>query len=293
MDTATPASRATSCRVTARCAAAAGRAAGVSHAPGCTESGNSGKRLPYWVRDDAETTAPPPVTRLEPPGLAGLGGRRCSATCSPSCSARTLGVAGLDAAERFAIDPGTLSAFVFIQVAVYIAAQIPAGLLVDRFGSRAMLVVSGGAAGRGPAAAGRSPPRCRWPCWPGCWSGPATRSCSSPCSALVPRWFPARRVPVFAQLTGMLCQFGQVLSAVPFAALLHAAGWTTAFAVAAAVSALVAVPGLRRRAQRPGRALGRRRRRCRRARSAGSCARCGSGPAPGWASSATWAPSSR
>ena len=32
---------------------------------------------------------------------------------------------------------------VFIQVTVYIAAQTPAGVLVDRFGPRAMLVVTG------------------------------------------------------------------------------------------------------------------------------------------------------
>src|SRR5712671_7631974 len=55
----------------------------------------------------------------------------------------SLGVAGLDAARRFGISPGMLAAFVFIQVAVYIAAQTPAGLLVDRFGPRVMLAVSG------------------------------------------------------------------------------------------------------------------------------------------------------
>src|SRR5260370_36025808 len=55
----------------------------------------------------------------------------------------SLGVAGLDAARRFGITPGVLAAFVFIQVTVYIAAQTPAGLLVDRFGPRVMLVVSG------------------------------------------------------------------------------------------------------------------------------------------------------
>src|ERR1700759_2115176 len=55
----------------------------------------------------------------------------------------SLGDAGLEAARRFGISPGLLAAFVFIQVAVYIAAQTPAGLLVDRFGPRAMLVVSG------------------------------------------------------------------------------------------------------------------------------------------------------
>jgi len=55
----------------------------------------------------------------------------------------TLGVVGLQAADRFNVSAGALSAFVFIQVAVYITAQIPAGLLVDRWGPRAMLVVSG------------------------------------------------------------------------------------------------------------------------------------------------------
>src|SRR4051794_4715517 len=55
----------------------------------------------------------------------------------------TFAIRGLDAAERFAITPGVLSTFVFVQVAVYLAAQVPAGIAVDRFGSRAMLVVSG------------------------------------------------------------------------------------------------------------------------------------------------------
>ena len=55
----------------------------------------------------------------------------------------TLAAAGLDAADRFGIGPGALSVFVFIQVAVFAAMQIPAGLLVDRYGARALLVVNG------------------------------------------------------------------------------------------------------------------------------------------------------
>jgi MFS family permease len=54
----------------------------------------------------------------------------------------TLAAAGLDAADRFGLSPGTLAAFVFIQVAVFSVAQIPAGLMVDRFGPRAMLVAN-------------------------------------------------------------------------------------------------------------------------------------------------------
>jgi MFS family permease len=149
----------------------------------------------------------------------------------------TFAVAGLDAADRFAIDPGTLSAFVFIQLAVYIAAQIPAGLAVDRYGSRAMLVVSGVllAAGQLLLAFTTVLPLA---VLARVLVGAGDAIVFSAVFSLVPRWFPGRRVPVYAQVTGMLCQFGQVLSAVPFAALLHTAGWTTAFGAAAAVSAL-------------------------------------------------------
>jgi MFS family permease len=58
---------------------------------------------------------------------------------------------------------------------------------------------------------------------------------------LVPRWFAARRVPLITQLTTILGQLGQILSAVPFLLLLHHAGWSTAFGFAAAGSALVAL----------------------------------------------------
>ena len=48
----------------------------------------------------------------------------------------TLGVSGLDAADRFGASPSVLSTFVVLQVIVYAGAQVPAGLLLDRFGSR-------------------------------------------------------------------------------------------------------------------------------------------------------------
>ena len=152
----------------------------------------------------------------------------------------TFGVAGLEAAQRFDLDPGTLSAFVFVQLAVYIAVQIPAGMLVDRFGSRATLVLSGVllAAGQLLLAVASALPLA---VLARVLVGAGDALVFSAVFSLVPRWFPARRVPVYAQLTGMVCQFGQVLSAVPFAALLQAAGWAPAFAVAGLVSAVGAV----------------------------------------------------
>jgi len=60
----------------------------------------------------------------------------------------------------------------------------------------------------------------------------------------VPRWFAARRVPLVTQLTGILGQLGQILSAVPFIGLLHASGWSPAFSVAAVASVLAAALAL-------------------------------------------------
>src|SRR5580658_4847449 len=152
----------------------------------------------------------------------------------------SLGVAGLDAARRFGITPGVLAAFVFIQVTVYLAAQTPAGLLVDRFGPRVMLVVSGvflttgqlllaGATALPEAVLARV------------LVGLGDAIVFVAVLALVPRWFAARRVPVITQLTTILGQLGQILSAVPFLVLLHHAGWSTAFGLAAAGSALAAL----------------------------------------------------
>ena len=114
----------------------------------------------------------------------------------------TLGVAGLDAVDRFAITPGALSAFVFVQVAVYAAAQIPAGLLVDRFGSRAALgagqLLLAFTATFGVAMGARV------------LVGLGDAAVFVAVLSLVPRWFPARRVPLVTQLTGMSGQLGQL-----------------------------------------------------------------------------------
>jgi sugar phosphate permease len=46
---------------------------------------------------------------------------------------------------------------------------------------------------------------------------------------LVPHWFRPSQVPLVTQLTGICGQLGQVLSAVPFLALLAGEGWTRAY----------------------------------------------------------------
>ena len=146
----------------------------------------------------------------------------------------TLGVAGLDAAKRFGAAPAVLSAFVVLQLIVYASAQIPAGLLLDRFGSKGMILAGGVLMLAGqltlafttslPAAIGAR-----------AVVGLGDAFTFVSVVRLVPHWFPPRQVPLVTQLTGIAGQFGQVLSAVPFLGLMATAGWTTAFT---AVSAL-------------------------------------------------------
>jgi MFS family permease len=151
----------------------------------------------------------------------------------------TFGVAGLDAAERFGITPAALSAFVFLQVAVYIAAQLPGGLLVDRWGSRSVLVLGGGLLAAGQLLLAIAP-ALPFVVLARIVVGAGDAVMFVAVLGLLPHWFAARRVPLITQLTGILGQIGQILSAVPFLALLHARGWTVAFAAAAAASALAA-----------------------------------------------------
>ena len=58
---------------------------------------------------------------------------------------------------------------------------------------------------------------------------------------LVPAWFAPRQVPVMTQVTGIVGQVGQILSAFPLVALLHGPGWTAAYGGAAAVGVVVAL----------------------------------------------------
>ncbi|WP_433295851.1 MFS transporter [Actinoplanes sp. CA-030573] len=150
----------------------------------------------------------------------------------------SLGVAGLDAQERFHIGAGALASFAVLQLLVYAGLQVPVGLLLDRFGSL-RLVVTGGlimavgqalmatADGVGGAVLARV------------LVGAGDAMTFISVLRLVPGWFPARRVPVVTQLTGLVGQAGQVLSAVPLAALLAGPGWTTAFLGAAGTGVFV------------------------------------------------------
>jgi len=54
----------------------------------------------------------------------------------------SLAVAGLVASERFDISASQLATFTMLQLLVYAGMQVPVGLLVDRWGSRSVLVAA-------------------------------------------------------------------------------------------------------------------------------------------------------
>ncbi|MFY2788923.1 MFS transporter [Rhodococcus sp. MALMAid1271] len=152
----------------------------------------------------------------------------------------SFGVAGLSAADRFSVSPSLLSSFVVLQVIVYAGMQIPAGVLLDRIGSRRMIAAGAlimGSAQITLALTDSLPVAVAARALVGV--GDALTFVSV--LRLVPHWFSPRRVPIVSQLTGLLGQLGQVLSAVPFLILLNGPGWTFAFGSAAALGLLALV----------------------------------------------------
>ncbi|RLK25683.1 sugar phosphate permease [Micromonospora sp. M71_S20] len=150
----------------------------------------------------------------------------------------SLGVTGVDAAHRFEVSASALATFSVAQLAVYAAMQVPVGVLLDRFGSRRLLIAGGALMVAGQlcfALATDVPLAIAARVLIGL--GDAMTFISV--LRIVALWFPGRRYPMMTQLTGTLGQLGAILGAVPLVFLLHAAGWTPAFLTAGAVGATV------------------------------------------------------
>ena len=152
----------------------------------------------------------------------------------------SLSVAGLAASERFDISAAQLATFTMLQLAVYAAMQIPVGLLVDRFGSRSVLlcgtvlltVAQAGFAladSYGAALVARV------------FVGMGDAMTFICVLRLVSSWFPARRIPLMTQLTGTLGQLGAIVAAVPMTWALGNLGWTRAYLLAASIGLVLTV----------------------------------------------------
>ncbi|HET6360316.1 MFS transporter [Streptomyces sp.] len=153
----------------------------------------------------------------------------------------SLGVAGLDAADRFDVNASALSTFSILQLLVYAGMQIPVGLLVDRLGTKKVLTLgvvlfTAGQLGfafspsYGTALASRALLGC----------GDAMTFISV--LRLGTRWFPARRGPLIAQVAALFGMAGNLVSTIVVARMLHGLGWTATFAGSAAAGLVVLVP---------------------------------------------------
>ena len=167
----------------------------------------------------------------------------------------SLGVAGVEAVERFDIGGTVLASFVVVQLAVYASLQVPAGVLLDRFGSRALICGGAAVMATGQLLLGIADDL------PLAYAarvliGAGDAATFVSVIRLVATWFPVRQIPLFTQLTGIVGQLGQVAAAVPLVAVLHLGGWSTAFVGLAAVGALAALlAGLAIRDTPPGTTL--------------------------------------
>ena len=152
----------------------------------------------------------------------------------------SLGVAGLLAAERFHVEATALAFFTVLQLVVYAGMQIPIGVLLDRFGSRALLLtglalmtsaqlVFAFATTFPVAVAARAV------------LGAGDAMVFVSVIRLVSLWFLVRQAPLVTQLTGQVGQVGAIVAAAPLAYALSVLGWTRAFAAASSVGVLLMV----------------------------------------------------
>ncbi|MFM9876479.1 MAG: nitrate/nitrite transporter, partial [Rhodoglobus sp.] len=152
----------------------------------------------------------------------------------------SLGVAAVEATDRFSITAAALSTLAVVQIVVYAALQIPVGVMLDRVSPRYLLTLGAllMALGQttlavapelGVALVGRIL----------VGAGDAMTFISA--VRLLTNWFDGKTVPIVTQLLGTSGQFGQVLSALPLALALHAWGWTPTYLSAAALSVIVVV----------------------------------------------------
>ncbi|MSZ76668.1 MAG: MFS transporter [Actinobacteria bacterium] len=152
----------------------------------------------------------------------------------------SLAVAGLAATERFDISASQLATFTMLQLLVYAGMQIPVGLLVDRFGSRSVLLTGvllltaaqsafALADSYGLALVARL------------FVGMGDAMTFLSVVRLLTAWFPVGRIPLMTQVTGTLGQLGAIAATVPMTWALGNLGWTRAYLSTAMLGLVLAV----------------------------------------------------
>ncbi|MEP6981551.1 MAG: MFS transporter [Nakamurella sp.] len=157
----------------------------------------------------------------------------------------TLGVAGPDAMQRFGIESGALSIFITIQLVVYAGMQVPAGILIDRFGPRRMLLTAALVMAVGQLGFAVAPN------YPLALVSRAVLGCGDAMTyvsvlRLISAWFPGPRYPLLTAFSGFFGVVGNVLATVPLAALLPVWGWAPTFSLAGGLCLVYALVLIRK-----------------------------------------------
>ncbi|MFJ1748997.1 nitrate/nitrite transporter [Streptomyces sp. NPDC088116] len=152
----------------------------------------------------------------------------------------SLGVAGLDAADRFDVNASALSTFSILQLLVYAGMQIPVGLMVDRLGTKKVLTIGVVLFTIGQLGFALSPT------YGAALASRALLGCGDAMTfisvlRLGTRWFPARRAPMIGQFAGLIGMAGNLVSTIFISRTLHGLGWTTTFAGSALAGVVVLV----------------------------------------------------
>jgi len=158
-----------------------------------------------------------------------------------------LGVAGVEAIDRFGIQATGLALFSVVQLGAYAALQVPAGHLLDRWGPRAVMVAGSLVMASGQLLLAVTD-QVSIALVARVLIGAGDAPIFIAAGRLVAEWFPPRRVPILVQVTGLIGQAGQLATAIPVAFVLHAQGWSATFALLAALgvgAAGIALVGVR------------------------------------------------
>jgi MFS family permease len=152
----------------------------------------------------------------------------------------SLGVAGLDAADRFDVGASALSTFSILQLLVYAGMQIPVGLMVDRLGTKKVLTIGVVLFTVGQLGFALSPS------YETALASRALLGCGDAMTfisvlRLGSRWFPARRGPLIGQVAALFGMAGNLVSTLVIARMLHGMGWTATFVGSAACGVVVLV----------------------------------------------------
>lgn len=154
-----------------------------------------------------------------------------------------MGVATLSATIRFDTGAAALSSLAAAQLAVYAFMQIPAGVALDRFGARKLIIFGSVLTGVGNllvAVAEQLPLAVLGRMIVG--FGDAFVFISM--IRLIDTWVVGGKATRYTQLFANLGQLGQLVSAIPFAHLLGFAGWTFSFSLAASLALVAAALGV-------------------------------------------------